>query len=134
MIVCDVNIANWVFEPHGGSVGSSTNAIGWIQNGKLTGGFAIESCNGVNCFAHIRIDGYVSRKFWFAMVDWVFNQLGCERMTAPVNEINEKSIKMVENVGFTKEATLKKAASTGDDLHFYVLWKENCRILKWSIK
>jgi RimJ/RimL family protein N-acetyltransferase len=131
VIVTGPHLAAWVYEPFGGAGGNS-KAIGWEKDGKIINGFAVESCNGQNCYVHIRLDGYVPREFWFAMVDWVYNQLGCERMTAPVAASNEKCLKLLNHIGFDIEATLEKAAYDGGDLHFLRWWKKDCYMLNWK--
>ena len=136
MLVAGPDVAAWVYEPLGGAVNESSSAIGWINTeGKLVSAVAIEGWNGVNAYCHQRHEGTpASRKFWFAVVDWAFNELGCKRLTGPVAGSNEKAIKLNEHIGFEHEATLKCAAYDGSDLHLMVLWRENCRMLDWGKK
>jgi RimJ/RimL family protein N-acetyltransferase len=49
-------------------------------------------------------------------------------MTAPISSSNKRSIKFVEHLGFTLEATLKDACKDGDML-LYSMTKEKCRWL-----
>ena len=112
----------------------SGNAIGWEKEGELIGGFAVDEWNGKNCFAHIRIEGFVPKMFWFAIVDWVFNELGCERMTAPVSSVNEKCLRLLNHIGFIKEATLEDSSYDGADICFMTWKKRDCYMLKWGKK
>lgn len=131
MIVGGKEIAAWVFEPHGGT-GKGSNAIGWVKDGRLTCGFAVSEWTGKNCFVHIRLEGYCPRQFWFAMVDWVFNEMKCKRMTAPVSASNVKCLDLLDHIGWTREATLKESAYDGEDLHFLTWEKHNCYMLQWG--
>lgn len=133
MIITGQGVAAWVLEPHGGS-GNGLNAIGWMKGDKLVGGFAVDEWNGKNCFAHIRLEGHIGRQFWFAMVDWVYNQMGCIRMTAPVASTNDKCIRLLERMGWTREATLPDSAYDGSDLIFFTWKKEDCFLLEWGNK
>jgi RimJ/RimL family protein N-acetyltransferase len=134
MIVTGREVASWVLSPHGGEAGEDFNAIGWQKDDELIAGFAVNEWNGVNCFVHIRLDGYTPRKFWFAMVDWVYNQMGCARMTAPVSASNNDCIKLLDRMGWTREATLPDSAYDGSDLIFFTWKKEDCFLLSWENK
>lgn len=132
MIVSGQGVVDWVFEPFGESPSSGASGIGWMRDGMLIGGFAVENWNGFNCFVHQRQEGRTSREFWFAIADWCFNQLGCNRITGSVSASNLKAIKLNENIGFKHEATLKGAAHDGTDLYLMVLWRDDCRMLNWK--
>jgi RimJ/RimL family protein N-acetyltransferase len=127
MIVYGAGVAQWVLNNNG------NDAIGWMKDGRLVSGFAISECNGKNAFVHIRLEGRTSRQFWFAMVDWVYNQIGCEKMTAPVAATNEKCLKLLRHMGWTQDAVLKDAAHDQSDMLFLSWHKKDCYILNWNM-
>lgn len=130
-LVSGQEAAEWTLAPHGGKAKGS--AIGWLKDGILTAGFVVDEYNGKNCFVHIRIEG-APRAFWFAMVDWVFNELGCLRMTAPVASSNVKCVKLLNRMRWNKEAVLADSAYDGSDLILFSWKKESCYILGWGKK
>ena len=135
MLVTGKEVVAWVYEPLGGAVNDSSSGLGWLNSdGCLVGGFVVEGWKGSNAWVHQRQEGRTGREFWYAMADWVFNQLDCKRITGPVADSNQRAIELNKNIGFEHEATLRGAAYDGTDLHLMVLWKENCRMLNWGKK
>jgi RimJ/RimL family protein N-acetyltransferase len=54
--------------------------------------------------------------------------LNVEKIIVPVVTDNQKSIKLVKNMGFAEEARIKDGSPNGDII-FMTLAKENCRFL-----
>lgn len=70
--------------------------------------------------------------FWWAVTDYPFNQLGCKRITGLVESTNKKALELNKHIGFRVEATLEKAGQNDADMVVMVLWKEDCRFLRWK--
>lgn len=87
--------------------------------------------NGPNIFVAVAVEDKraVSREFLFFCFWYAFEQCGCRRITALVNEDNLTSIKSIEHLGFTREATLIDAAPNGDVIVFRMI-KEDCTWLR----
>jgi L-amino acid N-acyltransferase YncA len=133
MLVAGPEVAAWVFEEVEGCVSPTTNGLGWMNSeGNIVGGFAMEGFNGVNAYVHQRHDKPATKTLWWAMADWCFNQVGCDRITATVNASNNAAISLNYKIGFKHECTMKRAAEDGSDMLIMVLWKEDCRMLKWG--
>ncbi len=132
MLVFGKEVAEWVYQKTGGVVSSHTAGLGWTKDNKLVSGVAIEGWNGNNLFIHQRVDSRTSRKFWYAVADYCFNELGCKRITGIVPSDNIKALSLNHNIGFKDEAVLSKAADNGEDMIVQVLWKEDCRLLGWN--
>lgn len=130
MIVHGFDVAQWVMQKIGRYTDGMT-AIGEVRDGQLIAGTVFENFNGSNMFGHQRIDAPPSRKYWFAVSDYIFNFCGCKRLTATVEADNAKAISLNKKIGFEVEATLKDAGRNGD-LIVMVLWKNNCRMLRWN--
>jgi L-amino acid N-acyltransferase YncA len=131
MLVIGQGVAEWVFQRVGGSVSAHSQGIGWQVDGELVAGVAYECFTGGNIFVHQCVEGKVPRKFWWAVTDYPFNQLGCKRITGLVDSSNSKALELNKHIGFRVEATLEKAGKHDSDLVVMVLWKEDCRFLRW---
>lgn len=128
MIVQGLPVADWVL---GKPAHDQMTGLGCLRDDKLIAGFAFEGYGGKNVWAHQRQEG-LSRELWKAAADYVFNVMGCERVTGPVPASNVKAIKLNKHIGYELEATLKAAAPDGSDLLLMVLWRDKCRILGWD--
>ena len=58
--------------------------------------------------------------------DYPFKVCKVDKIIAPIVATNEKSIKLVTNMGFTEEARIKRS---NGDMVFFTMLKENCRFL-----
>lgn len=71
---------------------------------------------------------WLTRDFIFACADYAFNQLGVAKIICTTFSENVRSIRGLEHLGFSLEATLKDASPKGDRL-FYSLDRSDCRWL-----
>lgn len=118
-----------ILEEDVGVRGFMGQLFGLTKDSKVVVAAGFESYNGSNVVVSLVIrTKFIPRLFWWALGDYCFNVLGCVRVTAVIDESNEKSIQITEHIGFVKEATLKQAGTGGQDSIVYVLWKEN---YKW---
>lgn len=131
VIVQGPEVAAWVMEKAGGCVHQNMSSMGWVRDGKLVAGFAFEGWTGPNIVAHQRQEGMAPKGFWGAAARYVFETLGCKRITGPVPASNELALRLNKKIGYEIEATLKEAAPDGGDMILMVLWKDNCRMLTW---
>lgn len=113
-------------EPNQGQV------IGYSQDEKIIAAVLVEQYNGVNCLMHVAADStkrWCTREFLGFCFGYVFNQLGCRRVTGLVGETNVAARRLDEHLGFELETRLEKATLEGD-LLVYVMWKEKCRWIR----
>ena len=132
MLVTGLGVAEWVFQRVGGAVSAHSQGIGWQVDGELVAGVAYECFTGGNIYVHQCVKGRVPRMFWWAVTDYPFNQLGCKRITGLVESTNKKALELNKHIGFRVEATLEKAGQNDADMVVMVLWKEDCRFLRWK--
>ena len=132
MLVTGLGVAEWVFQRVGGAVSAHSQGIGWQVDGELVAGVAYECFTGGNIYVHQCVQGRVPRMFWWAVTDYPFNQLGCKRITGLVESTNKKALELNKHIGFRVEATLEKAGQNDADMVVMVLWKEDCRFLRWK--
>lgn len=118
-------------EKAGGTwVAGRGTAIGWAKDGEIVAGVLYEDWNGANVICHIRAEGRLGSPYFLSVIfDYPFNQLGVKRITVPISSNNAPCIRMVKNMGFRLEATLKEAAPDGDLLIFR-LFRDECRFTK----
>ena len=112
-----------------GSFGTEIG-IGWAREGRLVAGVAYADWNGPNVVCHIAAEGkrWATREYLWTIFDYPFNQLKVKRITVCVGEGNAASRRFVEHLGFTLEAELAQAHSTGH-LRIYRIFAGECRFL-----
>ena len=70
---------------------------------------------------------WASKENLRALGVWVFEDLGCDRMTSLTEKRNKRSRKFQEGVGFKHEGKLRRATDN-DDLIIYGLTKEDHKL------
>lgn len=111
---------------------TSGNAIGVEEDGNLLAVVVFNGWQEPTISAHIASDGsrrWACRQFIRAMFDYPFRQLGCTRITAPIDERNHAARRFVEKLGFVIEGRLRRAVKDGSDRLIYGLLKEDCKWL-----
>lgn len=131
MIVTGDAVLEWVAKRTNefGRFGNG-QAIGWAAP-ELRAGVVYADWNGPNVVCHIASDGtrrWLTRRYLWAIFDYPFRQLKCERITVTIGEGNSASRRFVEHLGFTLEAALERAHPTGA-LVVYRMFRESCRWL-----
>lgn len=89
-----------------------------------------EGCNGASVMMHLAGIGgkWMNREFlWFCFY-YPFEQLGLKKVIGLVESDNLKSIRLIQHLGFTLEATLENAAPKGD-LLIYSMTRDQCKWL-----
>lgn len=107
-------------------------AIGLEEDGRLIAGMVVTDYNGRNAWIHLAGDGrrWMTRYYLWACCDYLFNQLGCSRISGWVEASNEAAIALNKHLGMTIEAPLEGAARDGGDVFIMRLKKDQCRFLK----
>jgi L-amino acid N-acyltransferase YncA len=128
-IVQGAEIGNWVAQRLGsGYFAERSSSIGLQKNAKTIAGVIYENWNKRTVFCHIVIEGRLTKAYLKAIFDYPFNKLNVEKIIVPIVKSNEKSIKLVQNMGFVEEARIKDGAPNGDII-FMTLAKNDCRFL-----
>lgn len=104
-------------------------ALGLVKDGQIIAGVIYESFNGKSVLAHIAIEGRLTRYFLWAIFDYPYRICGVSKVICPVVVSNARSVRLVEHMGFTTEATLTDCHPEGD-LRLYTLRREDCRFLE----
>jgi RimJ/RimL family protein N-acetyltransferase len=122
-------IGHWVAKKiDGGYFAEQSSAIGLMKNGKILAGVIYENWNKRTVFCHIAVEGRLTKSYLKAIFDYPFNVLNVQKIIVPVVTDNQKSIKLVTNMGFAEEARIKEGSPSGDII-FMTLAKKDCRFL-----
>jgi RimJ/RimL family protein N-acetyltransferase len=128
-IVQGEEIGNWVADRTDGSYfAKHSSAIGLQKDAKTIAGVIYENWNRRTVFCHIAIEGRLTKAYLKAIFDYPFNVLNVEKIIVPVVTDNQKSIKLVQNMGFAEEARIKDGSPLGDII-FMTLARKDCRFL-----
>jgi len=130
MICLDKDRVGQYIAKHCNMVWTSENseAIGLLKDNELVAGVWYEDFNEKSVTCHITITGRINRKYLSIIYDYPFVQLGVEKIICPVPSYNDKSLRLVKNMGFEEQARLLDVFPSGD-LLFFVLTKDKCRFL-----
>lgn len=116
----------WVVQQTKGAYHYNSTAIGLEREGEIVAGVIYENFMTTTITCHISISGRLNKKFLWAIFDYPFKVCKVDKIVAPIVATNEKSIKLVTNMGFTEEARIKRS---NGDMVFFTMLKENCRFL-----
>lgn len=110
------------------------NALGLVIDDVLSIGVIYNCFEGANVNMHIgALDGvWGTPEFLKAMFSYPFEQLGKRRITACMRAKNEKSIDQAKRLGFAYEGTSRHYYDD-DDMVFYGLLKEHCRVAERKV-
>ena len=125
-IVQGDSVGAWVAEQTTGSYHCNSSAIGLEREGQIVAGVIYESFMDTTITCHIAIAGRVNKKFLRAIFDYPFRVCNVDKIIAPVIADNDKSINLVQNMGFTEEARI---ARSNGDMIFFTLLKDKCKFL-----
>lgn len=130
MIVFGEQVGRWVYEKAGGEWTHISQAIGQLYEGKLIVGVAYDGYTGSSIAIHSRCDdpSHVSRRFYWMIFHYPFEQLKVKRLTGLVSSANEAAQRVDEHLGFKREATLADYFPDGDGI-VYIMRREDCRWL-----
>ena len=99
------------------------------SNGKITCATGYNCYLGASIHMHVALKGRFTKEArWYAF-HYPFIELGVNKIIAPIDEKNIKSLNIAKHFGFVTEAIIKDASPNGD-LHLLTMTKEQCRYLK----
>ena len=128
MIVSNPYIGDWVASRINGQFDKySSNALGLLINGDIKAGVIYEDFNKASVVCHIACE-FLSGEFLAAIFDYPFNSLNVNKIICPVASDNQKSINLVEKMGFSIEGVLTDCHPNGDIL-LYTMKKQDCKYL-----
>lgn len=134
MIVQGIEVCRWVADKANIYVNEDCQGIGYLSDGNLIAGVSYERYTGKSIMVHQRVDRPTPKGFWFAVVDYPFNDLGVKHLIGLVDSTNQKAMKINLKMGFKIEATIADAGSEGGDLMIMKMSKDDCKLLAWGKK
>lgn len=99
------------------------SAIGWINGKGIVGQCIFNDYTGADVEIHLYLPGYINRKTITDVYNYVFNILGCVRLTAKPSTRHNKLLEVLERMGFVYEFTQKDHYKVGDELLDAVVYK-----------
>jgi hypothetical protein len=133
MLTADLpRIVKWVSDQCRADPRAACAAIGWLRDDYLTCGVFYEDFTGASITATIAVApaAVMPKDFLWAIFDYPFNQLKCDKMVALVADNNWKSKNLVEKMGFTEEARISNYYPAGEAMIIYTMTKQQCRFLE----
>ena len=127
-------VVDWVCDNINHDPSTVAMGIGLLDRGNLIAGAVYEGYTGTNIFMHMCIAKPVTKEFWQAIFSYPFDDLRVNRITGYLMETNTKAVKLNTHLGFKVEGRLKGAAHDGTDMLAMVMWKDDCKMLKWRKK
>jgi hypothetical protein len=129
MIISNPYIGDWVASRINGMFDKdSSTALGLLIDGNIKAGVIYEDFNKACVSCHIACE-FLSGEFLAAIFDYPFNHLNVRKIVCHVASDNQKSIKLVEKMGFSVEGVLTDCHPNGDIL-LYTMKKSDCKYLK----
>lgn len=110
------------------------NTLAFWDSRGLKVGLVYDGMPGSNIGMHIRARPgalWCHPKILYHIFAFPFKQLGTRRVTAPIEDGNEASVRTVQKLGFQLEGRLRKAATSGKDVLLYGMLREECRWLNF---
>lgn len=132
MIVQGEGVVEWVAKSNQAVFQKDAVGIGQLRGSELVAGVVYDNYNGNNVVGAITVSAPPTRQFWYAVFSYAFETLGCNRITAYVEEENTKSHNLMRRLGLVEEGKLEKAGADGSDITIYCFWKKDCRMLNWG--
>jgi hypothetical protein len=126
----------WIMAKTGGAWSPGRGStIGLMNEDKILAATYFTDCNGASILIHAAGEGkdWLNREFLWFNFYYCFEQLGLNKIIAPIESDNTDSIRFCQHIGFTLEATLKDASPKGDILLF-TMTREQCRWLSLKDK
>lgn len=113
----------------GGPVPEETRFIGRLVDGQAVAVAAVNHWCGYDCEVSITSTGGLSRDFIRAVFRYVFEELGCRRVTGRVDAALPWS-RQLSRLGFVEEGRLRGGAPSGGDTIIFGMLRQECRWLE----
>ena len=132
MIIVGDEVVAFLAQTLGVNPTARATGIGFVGGGRVVAGVMYDKWSGSCIEAHIWIkEGRIPPLQWAAAVlDYPFNQLGCDMMVAWVRETNEKSLWLCGKLGFKEEGRVDEFFLSGESCKILKLTREDC----WALR
>jgi len=128
LLYADDYVAEWMGEQMGTRIIPPYTAFGVVSaHGQLVGGVVINEIQEASCEVSIVAPKRVSRSLLRVTASYVFDTLGCNRVTARTRASTLKVRKFIEKVGFRQEGILRAFYEDGDDAVLFGMLRNECR-------
>lgn len=124
-------IQEWISAQSGLQKVEHFRGIAREVDGEIVAAFGFDWHQDSSCMLHVAVRDAraITRKLLIKAFAAPFEQWGYECLMGCIQSGNKKSLKIAEKLGFTEFATVSGAHPSGA-LHFFVMYKKDCRWLK----
>lgn len=132
----DKTVAQWVAQQASGKPFCDPfTAIGLIHGGRLVGGFVFTGYNGDTVELSLAGRGVVSRSAWRAVLHYVFDQLGCQRLQMHTNRKNKPVLRMLVRLKMHYEGVARRYFGRNDGVCYSLTVDDLAAFrAKWRLK
>lgn len=127
MIVTDERVADWIGKELGFGVFPPWKAMGVEKDGKIVAGLLFNCFEGKDVHVTACGSGF-GKNFLQSVGDYVYNQLGCSRMTFKTEQ--ESVVRLAERLGGKIEGKLRHHFENGNDAWIVGVLRDEYRYLK----
>lgn len=129
MIVSDERVARFVSSQCGFALCPPYVALGTESGGRIVNGVIFSCFEGADVHVTIAGRGW-TRGFLWAVGSYVFDQLGCERMTATTEQ--DAVVKLARRLGGQVEGLLRNHFGLGRDAHVVGILRNEWKFGKFA--
>lgn len=122
-------VGGWIQKNGAGFYREGSKCLGLEKNGEIQAGVLYDYHNGASVYAHIAINGKITKEFLWVIFDYPFRQLGVKVLIGLVAESNLKARRFVEHLGFKLIAPIPEGHPDGS-LLIYTMRREDCRWIR----
>lgn len=133
MLTTDLaRVTEWVSRNCESNAAAATAAIGWMRDDEITCGVYFEDFTGASITVTLAVapGAVVPRTFLWAIFDYPFNQLGCDKIIAYVAGNNFRSRNLISKAGYVEEASIANYYPAGEPMVIYSMTKAMCNFLE----
>ena len=136
VIGCHEHEYGWLVERAGCDITPGFKAIKAVDaDGRIHGMIGYGAWTANSCLMHIALENPASFR---SLLSWafryLFEQTGRNVAFATVRAKNERSLRLVNHVGFREVYRLKDAIAIGEDMVLFEMRRENCRWIPEEVR
>lgn len=120
-------IGQWYTQNSGNKLAAPYLVMGWVKKQQITGVLVFNDYNGSQISVHAYLPQRLTQGKIKFVLNYVFNQLKCSRLTAILGENQSYVRSLVERGGFVEEAYLKNWWGEGKDGVVYRMLKADAQ-------
>jgi hypothetical protein len=120
-------LLSWAGDRFGRTIDGACSALGMVDDeGRIRAVVVFNGYTGENIEVSVASDRGLSRGLFAACADYVFRQLGCQRITATMRADDARGVRIATRMGFQVEGVLRRFYGTESAVVLGLL-RDECR-------